>query len=234
MILTREKHRYAPFLRICFITFLSFHLFQVCLAQDESPTAIDSKNHIKINPALAFSGDIPLYYERVINRKFSVEVGVGVTLRNYVQDVFDLVDDIDPATRKTRIGYSGRATLRYFPDPYYPAPIGWYFFAQVQYKLFENWAKDCDPLTGKSNSNLLPESKVLTDLRLGFGMQEMLAGERFIIDYYFGLGLRFKETEILICEEQETNPTPKYISFIEKKPETLPNLALGLKLGFRF
>ena len=64
------------------------------------------KNVIKLNPLIFFRGEIPIYYERSITPRLGIEVGVGVTLRNYLALSFtgDDADDFAKAPRSFRSG----------------------------------------------------------------------------------------------------------------------------------
>ncbi|MEO8590678.1 MAG: hypothetical protein ABI432_14985, partial [Flavobacteriales bacterium] len=60
------------------------------------------KNVFKINPLLFFRGEIPLYYERALTPNLSLEIGIGVTLRDYLHVSF-VGDDADDYGAGTEI-----------------------------------------------------------------------------------------------------------------------------------
>ena len=39
---------------------------------------------VKINPLLYFRGELPVYFEHAISQRVSMEIAVGITLRNYL------------------------------------------------------------------------------------------------------------------------------------------------------
>jgi len=175
-------------------------------SKDVSKNYAKSRTAIKLNPLLFFRGDVPIYVERNITDKFSLEAGVGFTMVDYLSDL-----SFEPAVseREMEIGLSYRAGVRYYAADFSFEPEGVYFSAEYRYQNY------------KFNYMDLSHSYSNSDIRLTMGYLSNIE-EHVFIEPYAGFGFR--------------NRTFKYPSSLnyDVKDGLVPFLSLGFKMGISF
>ncbi|MBN4051273.1 hypothetical protein JYU16_00505 [bacterium AH-315-M05] len=190
----------------------------------------DIKNAIKINPLLLIFGDMPIYYERKLSEKFSVEVGIGITFRNYFRDL--LFFDFDDTDIKIKTNISFRGGMRYFAASNGEAISGAYLAPEFAYLKYSKDVSKLDPQTGETTQSYLPEEIQYTDFKLIFGYQSLEWAEDFFFDLYIGIGVR-KSAEQLVKREYDSQ-TNLYKNWIESDNKTKPLIPLGVKISYGF
>lgn len=189
------------------------------------------KNVLKINPLLFMRGEIPLYYERALSPRLSLELGVGITVRNYMGNAFsgDLPDDFS-ATTKIIPRLSGHAGFRwYLTDDI--EPQGAYVqgeFAYLDHRK-DIFMKDS---TGHVSDNSLPDRKLYNDVRLYLGYQRLSATSNWLWDVYCGVGFRNRAVTRVDERLDLTERTWHYST--TEKHENVAALFLGVKIGYGF
>ncbi len=131
----------------------------------------EAKNVFKINLTSFLSGDLPVYYERVLTKQFSIEAGVGVILPFYVFEGSNIYSDEQIITNPDG-GYS----LWIHPKLYFwRAPEGMYFGLQYRYRKY------------------LQDNAVVrySDYTINYGYQWIL-GTHFVLDANIGAGFRIR------------------------------------------
>ena len=131
----------------------------------------EAKNIIKINVLSIFAGDLPIYYERVITKQFTLEAGVGIILPFYVFEFSGLYSEEQIITDPDG-GYS----FWFHPKIYFwRAPDEMYFGLQYRFrKYYEN-----------------DMSVTYSDYSINYGYQWIL-GTHFVVDANIGLGFRVR------------------------------------------
>ncbi len=197
----------------------------------EKKNSDNPKNVIKINPLDAISGSFPIYFERVLSNKFSVEVGVGLTATSewnitINQELFENSDY--EGFHKGKTGLMFKIGARYYAGRGDDAPEGTYFALEYQTK---NYKFDAYPIVNGSRfQGALVESSVSnTDLiRILFGYQSEGSSSNFVWDPYIGIGWR-KHTFNGWYEEENTSN-----AIFGEKSEYKPIFLIGFKMGIRF
>ena len=108
---------------------------KVVLYKDRMAAAFDTvdcvKNVIKLNPLLFFRGEVPIYFERALTPRLSLEIAVGVTTRNYLNFSFegDEPDDFGAATEIIARPTFHLGARYYMNDDL--EPQGWYWHVEL-------------------------------------------------------------------------------------------------------
>jgi len=195
------------------------------------------KTAIKLNPLLALNGDLPVFVERVLTEKLSVELGAGVTIKNYLGDLFDTIEDESSSSfsdvkTEPELGYSVSAGLRFYPSSHTWALEGVYFAPEFRHRLYKT-----NVLTIGDEQLDSPEllKTNITNFRAIIGNVYYLE-DRVFLDYYAGAGLTNRNTG-RVHTEREYNVITwgyDYTSSFYNEKKVRPSLALGLKIGFSF
>lgn len=208
---------------------------KVLLYKDRIAAAFDTvdcvKNVFKVNPLLFFRGEIPLYYERALTSRLSLEVGVGVTLRNYLAMSF-VGDDVDNFGAGIEI--LPRPSFRIASRWYHTVdlePQGWY--TQVEFAHL-SYAKDVRTKgpSGVFTDMVLRDERTYNDVRLLSGYQMLGASNNWLFDLYGGLAYRSRHS--LIVHERLDLATDNYAYEVVEKDDPVLALFLGLKVGLGF
>ena len=208
---------------------------KVLLYKDRMAAEFDTvkvmKNVVKANPLLFFRGEIPLYYERALAPNVSIEVGLGLTLRNYL--ALSLVgDDADDFGAGTEIipSMSVRAGVRFYLE-HDLEPQGWYIqpeFGQITY------AKDIrisDPAGGFSEERLR-DRRTFNDIRMFGGYQMLSYSSNWVLDFYGGIAFRVRD-QLVVTET--VDPALRTFTYQqEQRNDRVPAAFLGLKVGYGF
>lgn len=189
------------------------------------------KNVIKANPLLFFRGEIPIYYERALSPNVSIEIGAGVTLRNYLALSF-MGDDADDFGAGTEIipSLSLRAGIRFYIE-HDLEPQGWYIqpeFGQI------NFTKDIlisDPAGGFTDERLR-DKRTYNDIRILGGYQVLSFSNNWVVDYYGGFAFRVRDQ--LVVNETLDPALRTYTYSQEQRNDWTIAAYLGLKIGLGF
>jgi hypothetical protein len=198
---------------------------------DSSPKFL-AKNAIKFNPLLLFNGEIPIYYERAITNNLSGELGLGITFKDYIGDLWRSIDeDTEWSNSKSKSHFSYKLGLRYYTGG--EALDGFYFALEHANRKFSQdiliESNNYNPTSGEyENINYnLEEKQFHKEYKIICGNQEHDYFDHFFLDYYLGVGIN-KRTSTKI----ESNDNGTYST--KEVEETLPRFYLGVKLGFEF
>lgn len=215
---------------------------KVILYKDRIAAQFDTvdcvKNVVKVNPLLFFRGEVPLYFERALTTDLSVEVGLGVTLRDYLNFSVqgDQPDDFGAGTELVpQLSYHFGARWYFTPDL---EPQGWY--AQIGFSHL-NYTKDIrlkDDSTGTFIDSYLTDERIYNDLRLYGGYQLLSGTNNWLFDLYFGLGMRdrslTKVDENIEFVQVNGEMTEVRTYELVEVSDVVPTLFLGVKVGVGF
>lgn len=202
--------------------------------QQQFDTVKCVKNAIKLNPLLFFRGEIPIYYERALTPNLSLELGVGVTLRNYLALSF-VGDDADDFGAGTEIvpNPSFHFGARYYLTEDLE-PQGWYTqleFAMLKYSK-DIRVRDPNNPANQFTDQKLRDERTYNDIRLLAGYQMLSWSSNWLLDFYGGVALRSRHTEKV--NETLDLTTDQYLYSTEESDDVVPALFLGVKLGLGF
>lgn len=238
MILRNTLRSVLPALVLTFLTLGAFAQpgkTRVVLYKDRLAAQFDTvdcvKNAFKINPLLFFRGEIPIYYEHALTPKLSLEVGLGVTLRNYLALSFvgDDADDFGAGTEIVpNLSYHMGARW-YFVDDL--EPIGPYM--QIEYAHLA-YTKD---ITVKDSTGLFTDAtfrdeRTYNDVRLYYGYQMLGVSNNWLFDVYGGVAFRSRN-QVIVNETLDLT-TDQYTYDVKESTDNVPAFFLGMKLGIGF
>jgi len=158
----------------------------------------NSKNLLKVNVLSIVNGDLPFYYERVLSKSFSVEIGAGILLPYYLPELPRLITNneneiVDPAG-----GYSLWIQPKYYIQG--KSPELRYFGLQFR----------------KRNYNLKNGVIITYDLSFITGTQLIFA-KRMALDLSIGLGIHStnkNETDIFRFNNYLTIPVAIKLGYL--------------------
>jgi hypothetical protein len=208
-------------------------LYKDRLAQ-EFDTVDVVKNVLKVNPLLFFRGEVPLYYERALTHKLSVELAVGVTLRNYLAMSFD-GDDADDFGAGTEIipNISYLGGLRwYFTEDL--EPQGWYIQPTFAHLSYEKAILVRQPDGSFVEDVLLHDVRTFNDIRLLFGHQLLSYSSNWLFDFYGGIAFRDRHMMVVKEKIDPTQQPATYTYTVEERKDRVPAVFLGVKVGLGF
>ena len=213
-------------------------------------------NFVKIAPLSFLSGSVPIYYERKINDFLSVQVGAGVTTRNYLKEWINngeiggnngdnnkdeikwngvtpynnnLNSHSDFTNRKSSIGYTVSVEPRIYFDN---EGIGG-SFVSIGYSLSKYKTSSRQIQTGVNDlmfiNSYFPEYESISDVSVNFGSQTL--NDRISIEYTFGIALRNKKGE-RYAYTYDTNS--KYIDGLASYKKTIPAFLFSFKVGYHW
>lgn len=219
------KKNYA----LIFSLFISLNLFcqlqiegdQITL--DYAPST-QEKNILRFHYWRAsVNGDATISYERYIAKYLSIEIGVGMTYRSYIDPLYLYIFDADFSDygeyfdAKTKINYSFMAGVRFylkeeFMEGVYLNPS----YRNVNYKI--------------ENAGYLSREKsdykvAYNDISLTVGYNHFL-GKAFL-DYFGGLGVRHAH-----INKKRTNQFNQ--SYETNENKIIPLLLIGMRVGLAF
>ncbi len=208
---------------------------KVLLYKDRMAAEFDTvkvmKNVLKANPLLFFRGEIPLYYERALAPNVSIEVGLGITLRNYL--ALSLVgDDADDFGAGTEIvpSMSVRGGVRFYLE-HDLEPQGWYIQPEFGQITYTKDIRISDPAGGFSEERLR-DRRTFNDIRMLGGYQMLSYSSNWVLDFYGGFAFRVRD-QLVVTET--IDPSLRTFTYTqEQRNDWVPAAFLGLKVGFGF
>lgn len=208
---------------------------KVVLYKDRLAAQFDTvncvKNVVKINPLLFFRGEIPIYFERAINPRVSIEAGIGVTLRNYLALSFT-GDDADDFGAGTEI----------IPRPSFNVGLRYYLvddlepngsYLQVTFAHL-NYTKDIRTKgpTGEFTDVVLRDDRTYNDVRFLLGYQMLSSNSNWMFDIYGGPAYRDRFN--VKVQERVDFTTDQFTYAIEESKDQTIAFFLGVKVGLGF
>jgi hypothetical protein len=191
------------------------------------------KNIIKVNPLLFLRGEVPVYYERALSSRLSAELGMGITLRNYVNLTFagDHADADDfGAGTKILNSPSAHLGFRYYLTDDLE-PQGNYLQVEFAYLRYgkEITVKDS---TGQFTGLTNLDERIFNDVRLYYGYQKLSSTSNWLFDFYAGIAMRSRHMIIVNEKIDTTVPFPRPVTYeIEEIDDLVPAFFLGVKIG---
>ncbi|MBK7619674.1 MAG: hypothetical protein IPJ10_10145 [Flavobacteriales bacterium] len=208
---------------------------KVVLYKDRLAAAFDTvdcvKNVVKFNPLAFFRGEIPVYFERALSPRLSLEVGVGVTLRNYLVMAY-AGDDADEFGAGTEI----------IPRPSFQAGFRYYLvddiepngsYVQTSFAHL-NYTKDIrlKGPTGAFTDDKLRDDRTYNDVRVLFGYQQLSPNSNWLFDVYGGVGYRDRLN--VKVQERIDFTTDQFTYSVEESKDQTVAIFLGVKFGIGF
>lgn len=206
---------------------------KVVLYKDRIAAQFDTvdcvKNVVKINPLLFFRGEVPIYYERALTPWLSLEVGLGVTLRDYLNMSINGGNDADDFGAGTTIVPNPSfhiAARLYLGDDL--EPQGWYLQPEFAHLIYTKdiGVKGND---GQFTGEELRDERTYNDLRFLAGYQMLGMSSNWLLDFYGGLGFRSRNS--IIVSEILDLASQEYTYTVTEESDNVPVFYLGMKIG---
>lgn len=206
--------------------------------------SLRKKNALKINPLLILNGEIPVYYERAISDRFSVEFAIGLTFVDYLGNNMTTffsdgesegrVNVGEDVTERINKNISFKSGLRYYLDDIILED--YYFAVEFAQRTFSRELiidEDQYGSTGYSVKKEFDEIQVHNEMKLIFGNQIHSYSGNLFLDYYIGVGLDVYRKEEAREDYNASNGLVR--SYVLKKEEGIkPRFYFGFKMGFLF
>jgi len=191
--------------------------------QDEYEGVIE-RNVFKVSLFELASGDFPIYYERVLAGKLSVEGSAGVTFGDYFGTIFS-DDDISPLSDyvDSKLGYSLSLSLRFYPIE---ALEEFYISPEFKFRKY-NWDREVENYLDEEPfffTEKVSESRIYNMPRVTFGYA-FFYDTNLSFYYYLGIGMNTPKESIYDTELMKVQ---------EEKRNTRPRIHIGLKIGYVF
>jgi len=142
----------------------------------------ESKSLVKINVFSIVNGDLPVYYERIIGKSFSIEFGAGILLPYYIPELPQLFSG-ESEIANPDFGHSIWIHPKYYVQ--HESPELNYLGIQIR----------------RRNYNQDNQTIIFTDLTFNYGLQ-LIVGKRLVFDCNVGVGFRYKTQESLNIEKE--------------------------------
>ena len=216
-------------------------------------------NIIKIAPLGFINGSFPILYERVITDFFTVQVGAGLTNKNYIRAVFEKASADGGAGAGSSVSYPWGSSNAYqdvseplFNFTYRTSTIGYMF--TIQPRLYFESNSPEDQFMGISydyyhygfsipgivadgagayaqTGSPKSEHENISDIMVHFGTQTVY--DNITVEYTTGIGLRNVSGTKYVADYNYTTNTVDYEGTATYK-QTLFNYEIGIKIGYHF
>lgn len=227
------------FLVICNISFAQPRVITFDSEQEKDEGGLE-KNVVKLSLFELASGDLPIYYERVLSDMFSVEASVGVTFGDYIGSMFSDVNSSPfDESIDAKYGYSLSAAVRF-----YPIAVLEEFYVSPEFKFRKyNWDREVYyAATPPTFQNPNPEhaihmasesrSYVMPRITLGYAF---FYDNNLIFDWQIGIGMNTPTKTAYQTKYDDQYPNISIKGDIEEvKQKTRPRIHLGFKIGYVF
>ena len=186
------------------------------------------RNAIKVDPIQVVFGVYGFNYERIIKNGYSVEVGLGITRRNYASGWFDYSLDNLGKNVDIETGYAiSIAVRKYFQSK--EELEGPYLSAGISIKNYKTDYLVIDSL-GDLTDYSFPDVRTTTSFSVIFGYQALAQRSNVFADFYIGAALRYKDFDI-VTSYYIHDPSAYYVS---KEYSYAFGVEVGVKIGFGF
>ena len=254
------------FLISLFITFNLSAQETVYFSKDSTRKSTTKKkgssenNIIKLAPLAFIGGIVPVYFERSINETFSIQIGAGITLKNYIGDAIRGANDnqnsnvtttkwsdgtSDTYTNENDITKNKKSKIGYFvaiePRVYFASEglDGGFMGLSFSRAKYNSTSQKIDTRSiissgngGRLTNETFNGSENITDVLVNFGTQTLY--DRISLEYSAGIGLRkIKGTEYAYARNPNFGST-LYVDGVSTLDKTKLGYNLSLKVGYHF
>lgn len=202
-----------------------------------------ARNVIKFDPYAILIGDYSVYYERTLNSKWALELGLGITRQDFLRGLFGIFEEDDnsdlqsSANTTYNTGNTYKLGVKYYPGAFAPED----FFIQAQYAFREY--KETYNFDDIYDFEYLPTnnmdgSRINNELRLCVGTASFLGNsDHWMGEYFIGTGVKFMQIdEVMSRPSGLFNSGGQEIQEIYMQTNEVTKFAfyLGWKLGYAF
>lgn len=202
-----------------------------------------ARNVIKFDPYAILIGDYSVYYERTLNSKWALEIGLGITGQDFLRGLSGIFEEdgnseLQSSSNTTySTGSTYKLGAKFYPGAFAPED----FFIQAQYAFREyKETYNFDDLYDFEYlpTNNMDGSRINNELRLCVGTSSFLGNsDHWMSEYFIGTGVKFMQ-----IDEVMSRPTGLYNSvgqeiqeiYMQTNEVTKFAFYLGWKLGYAF
>jgi len=197
----------------------------------------DIKNVLKFSVLEAFSGDFSFYYERILSEKTSAEIGIGLTLSDYITSLYNSDINVFDNSYEALFGGSFSLGFRYYPlfasEEFYVSPE----FKFKNYNNNRSYQTTTTTATGIliSTTETGKEKRSISVGRITFGYHYLVEHNIFL-DFYGGFGIaRVSQTNFQYVSDIDpiTGAVIGGYDFLSSS-RLAPRIHIGLKIGIAF
>ena len=196
---------------------------------------------LKVCPLWLLEGNVPIFYERKVGNKVTIEPSVGLTFNNYVWEVFEQGGvynggAIPVSTRYYKPSFSAGVALKFYPSG---AFNGFYISPELRYRNYQSQALNNtvtnNPGTPSTNpSNYSQESLTFTDFKFVFGYMTFI-GDVVPIEFFWGLGARQRNETRFYDNTSINNGYGTTVNYgLITYNKFVPVFSTGIKIGIGF
>lgn len=214
------------------------------------------KNIIKVSPLSFIAGFVPVYFERELSPTFSIQLGAGITTKNYLKDwtrqadegseevttttwsdgtedtYIDYSDYSNYKKRKSAMGYFVAVEPRiYFENEGLEGSFIGLSFSRANYKFNQQKIQTGPSILSDPVflSSTFAEYENVTDILATYGYQTLY--DKVSLEYNIGLGLRKLNGKRYAYGQ---NNTGDYIDGVSTIDKTKLGFNLSIKIGYHF
>lgn len=226
----RKAYKYIFFCLLFLVSASGFSQTTFIEGEDayESDSLMAVRNAIKFDPVQIVFGDYELYYERIIAKGFSFEVGAGITGRNYAVGWNDYSLDNLARNIDIKTGSAFTLTLRKYivssdelNGPY--VALG---MKALNYKTNFEVIDSAGVLT----NDVFTDTRKYINIEGTIGWQWLPASSNLFIDGFVGLAYRNKDFDVV--RSNDINDPESYT--VTNETGTDFAFRFGLKVGYGF
>lgn len=186
------------------------------------------RNAVKLDPLQIAIGDIEVFYERIIAEGFSLEVGAGITRRNYAAGWNDYSLDNLGRNVDIKTGYAFTFAVRKYLQSS-DELSGPYVSLGMKFLKYETDFEVVDT-TGVLTSDVFTDIRNYTNVEGLVGYQLLPQTSNLFMDVYVGVAYRKKDFDVV--HSSAVNDPESYT--IEHETENDFAFRVGVKIGWGF
>jgi hypothetical protein len=189
---------------------------------DPAINNVHSNHILKINPFAFGRGDIPIYYENNFSGRLSLEVGVGLTIKDFLRETYSdssMIKFNYNTNEEAKLGYSYRIGLRYYAASYGNEPEGIYFGLNFRNQTYNSTLSSFRDITAQDEKLQVNNRDIF--LSLGY---VYLIDENTYIDPFIGFGVRTRSYDEVLSDGNGGYT-------IDNNSDMVPLFILGFKLA---
>ena len=171
-----------------------------------------------------------MYYERALTHDVSIELGVGVTLRDYLALGFtEDADDFGAGTVIVPNLCVHVGTRYYFTEDL--EPQGAYLHLSFDHLVYTKDIREKAPDGGFTDITYRDE-RTYNDIRVLLGYQMLSGSSNWLFDMYGGLG--FRDRNMIKVDETIDLTNQTYTYEVKEEDDQVPAFFIGIKVGIGF
>ncbi len=226
----KRLHKYILFFTLCFGSASGFSQTGGIDFEDayEADSLYAVRNAVKFDVAHIVFGDLQLYYERILKSGWSVELGAGITRRNYAVGANSYSLDNLGRNVDIQTGYAASLSIRKYLIPT-DELSGLYISLTGSIKDYKTDYQVIDSAGSLTDFTYRDQRKYISG-SLNLGYQLLPVNSNFFLDGYLGLAYRREDFDVVRTEDEE-DPNAY---FITHDVDNVFALSFGLRIGYGF